>query len=497
MVPEHNTDSVTTIDREWGVFVDGEYRRPTSGERIEVTNPATGVRLTDVAAGTAEDIDDAIEAARRAFEEWRWTDPGQRATLLNRVADAIEEHEDELTTLECLENGKPMWQARNDVQVAARRFRFFAGGADKFYGETVSHTPEQVRMKVYEPYGVVGIIIPWNWPAMHTGDFLSVALATGNTTVLKPAPNTPTTSLRIAELAGEILPDGLVNVVPGGVEPGAALSSHSDVDLIAFTGSDANGAKVMESAAKNITPVMAELGGKNPAIVFPNADLERSAQTAVANSFFNSGQACTNPERLLLHEDIYDEFLELITTQVKQFVVGDGRDDTTEIGPQATPEQVEKFENYLDIAVDEGATIHAQAPLPDDPALADGNFVAPTVLTDVEPDMRIAQEEVFGPLLGVQSFAEESEAVEVANGVKYGLSAAVYTQNLERAHRVASRIEAGIVGINHPSLTWQGLPFGGYKRSGVGRKNDFDEAMHEFVQAKSIEIDIGGGGLSL
>jgi aldehyde dehydrogenase (NAD+) len=497
MASEPNPGSVTTIDREWGVFIDGEYRRPTGGERIEVTNPATGERLTDVAAGTAEDIDDAIVAARKAFEEWRWTDPVERATLLYRVADAIEAHEDELTTLECLENGKPMWQAKNDVQVAARRFRFFAGGADKFYGETVSHTPGQVRMKVYEPYGVVGIIIPWNWPAMHTGDFLSVSLATGNATVLKPAPNTPTTSLCIAELAGEILPDGLVNVVPGGVEPGAALSGHTDVDLVAFTGSDVNGAKVMESAAKNITPVMAELGGKNPAIVFPDANLEQSAQTAVANSFFNSGQACTNPERLLVHEDIYDEFLDLVATQVGDFVVGDGREEVTEIGPQATQQQVEKFEQYLDIAVEEGATIHSQASLPDDPALTDGNFVAPTVLTGVEPDMRIAQEEVFGPLVGVQSFADEEEVIEIANGVQYGLSAAVYTQNLERAHRVASKIEAGIVGVNHPSLTWQGLPFGGYKRSGVGRKNDFDEAMHEFVQAKSIEIDMSEGGLSL
>lgn len=497
MASDGSTTSTTSIDREWGVFIDGESRRTTGGDRIEVTNPATGERLTDVAAGTAADIDDALAAARDAFEEWRWTDPERRATLLYRVADAIEEHEDELTTLECLENGKPMWQARNDVQVAARRFRFFAGGADKFYGSNVSHTPEQVRTKVYEPYGVVGIIVPWNWPAMHTGDFLAVSLATGNATVMKPAPNTPTTSLRMAELADEILPDGLVNVVPGGVEPGAALSGHEDVDIVAFTGSDANGAKVMESAAKNITPVMAELGGKNPAIVFPDADLEKSAQTAVANSFFNSGQACTNPERLLLHEDVYDEFLGLVTEQVEDFVLGDGREEDTEIGPQATPEQVQKFQKYLDVAVEEGATIHAQASLPDDPGLSDGYFAPPTVLTDVEPDMRIAQEEVFGPLVGVQSFTSEEEAVEVANDVQYGLSAAIYTQDLERAHRVASRIEAGIVGINHPSLTWQGLPFGGYKRSGVGRKNDFEEAMHEFVQAKSIEIDMSDEALSL
>jgi aldehyde dehydrogenase (NAD+) len=497
MGSKSSADSTSTVDREWNVFVGGEFRSATGGDRMEVTNPATGERLSDVAAGTADDVDVAIDAARDAFEEWRWTDPERRATLLHQVADALEEHEDELTRLECLENGKPMWQARRDVVTAARRFRYFAGGADKLYGSNVSHTPEQVRTKVYEPYGVVGIVIPWNWPAMHTGDFLAVSLAAGNATVLKPSPSTPMTSLRMAELADEILPDGLVNVVPGGVEPGAALTGHEDIDIVAFTGSDANGVQVLESAAQNITPVMAELGGKNPAIVFPDVDPAETAQAVVANSYFNSGQACTNPERLLIHEDIYDEVLSRVTTLVENFVLGDGRVESTQIGPQATPEQAEKFEEYLDIAVEEGATIHAQADLPADSALSDGHFAPPTVLTDVEPGMRIAQEEVFGPVVGVMSFSDEEEVIAVANDVKYGLSAALYTDDLNRAHRVASCIEAGIVGINHPSFALQGLPFGGYKRSGIGRKNDFEEAMHDFVQSKSIEIDMTDEDLSL
>ncbi|MGQ4554296.1 aldehyde dehydrogenase family protein [Halobellus sp. GM3] len=494
---ESSTGSDATIDREWGLFVDGEFRPASDGALLEVRNPATGDRLTEVAAGTAEDVDAAVETARDAFKEWKWTDPERRGDLLREVGDVIEAHEDELTRIESLENGKPMWQARRDVELAARRFRYFAGAADKLYGSAVSHTPEEVRTMVYEPYGVAGLIIPWNWPAMHTGDFMSVALAAGNSVVLKPSPSTPVTSLRMAELADEILPDGLINVIPGGVEPGSALSSHENVDIVAFTGSDANGVKVLESAAQNITPVMAELGGKNPTIVFPDADLETAAQTAVSNSFFNSGQACTNPERLLIHEDVYDEFLERVSAQVADFVLGSGLDDETQIGPQATPQQAQKFAEYLDIAVDEGATIHTQASLPDDPELEGGNFVRPTVLTDVDPEMRIAQEEVFGPLVGVMSFADEAEAIEIANGVKYGLSAAIYTQDLERAHRVASRIEAGIIGVNHPSFALQGLPFGGYKRSGIGRKNDFEEAMHDFVQSKSIEIDLTEGGMSL
>jgi len=495
-MPRNETGS-SIVQRDWGHYIAGEFIETSTEERLDVENPATGTLLTSVPDGTRADIDRAVDEARNAFETWRHVDDEERASMLYNVADAIESHEDELTTLETLENGKPLEQARNDVVNASKRFRFFAGGIDKFYSDMVAHDREKVRLKVYEPYGVVGLIIPWNWPAMHTGDFVSVALATKNTVVLKPSPFTPLSSLRIAELTQDVLPDGVLNVVTGGVEPGAALSGHPDIDMLAFTGSDVNGEKVLESAAQNITPAMLELGGKNPVVVFDDADIEAAVDTTVVNAYYNAGQACSNPERLLLHEDIYEEFLDRLVDAVESLAVGDGRDDATQVGPLASEQQVEKFERYCALAEEEGAELLGQASLPTDESLQDGYWGAPVVFDGVQPDMRIAQEEVFGPFVGVMTFTDEAEAVRIANDVDYGLTAAVWTSELSRGHRVASDIEAGVVGVNHPSLSWQGLPFGGYKRSGIGRKNDFTEAMHEFSQAKSIKVNLTENQLSL
>jgi acyl-CoA reductase-like NAD-dependent aldehyde dehydrogenase len=344
---------------------------------------------------------------------------------------------------------------------------------------------------------VVGVIIPWNWPAMHTGDFLAAPLAAGNTVVLKPAPETPLTSLRMGEIIADVLPDGVVNIVSGATAPGAALVGHPDIDKIAFTGNDTTGEQILESAAANITPAMLELGGKNPAIVFPDADLDAALETVLANAYFNSGQACTNPERLLLHDSIYDEFLARFAEKVAALNVGDPFDAATQIGPLASKEQVERMTDYVDLARAEGAEVVAQAELPADSDLADGNWARPTLIAGVTPDMRVAQEEVFGPFVGVMSFADENEAIDIANGVEYGLSTAVFTSDIDRAHRVADALRAGVIGINHPSLTWQGLPFGGFKRSGMGRKNDFPEAMREFSEPKSIELDLSEETLSL
>lgn len=490
-------DSNEMLNRDWGLFVGGDFHRPRDSEHIDVQNPATGSTLATVPAGTSDDVDDAVAAAGAAFETWQQQPPDEYRQLLTTIAERIEDIADELAMLETLENGKPLDQSTNEVHVAADRFRFFAGGIDKFYGDSVAHTDERIRTKTVEPYGVVGVIIPWNWPVMHTADFLSASLAAGNTVVLKPSPQTPLCALRMAELIADVLPAGVVNVVPGGIGPGEALTSHPNVDKLAFTGSDENGAKVLESAAQHITPTMLELGGKNPAIVFPDAELGEAVSTVLASAFYNSGQACTNPERLLLHEDIYDEFLEQFVDRVEKLVVGDGRDDETQIGPLASTAQVEKMESYVDLAQDEGATIAAQAETPAEPALTDGYWASPTVVTDVDPDMRIAQEEVFGPFVGVMSFSDEQEAIDIANDVDYGLSAAVFTTDINRGHRVASELEVGVVGINHPSFTWQGLPFGGQKRSGIGRKNDFQETMREFMQPKSIELDMRDGGISL
>lgn len=478
------------FDRAWQMYVDGQFVDATDSSELTVENPATRETVASAPAGTTEDIDNAVAAARASFEEWRWTDPAERGRLLIEVAQAIEDHHDELVELETLENGKPLWQSGNDVKNAAQTFQYYAGGADKFYGDTVEYTPEQVRQTVYEPYGVVGVIIPWNWPPMHTADFAAVALATGNTVVLKPAPETPLSSLRIAELASDILPDGVFNVVTGGIEPGVALTSHDDVDMISFTGSDATGEKVLEAGAEHITPSMMELGGKNPALVFPDANEDQAITGLVRNMCYNSGQACSGTERLLVHEDIYNSFVDRFAAEVAEVIVGPGTADDTQVGPMVNAIQVEKVTSALERALEQGATVVGRAELPTHPDLADGYWVAPTVLKDVDPASDIAQQEVFGPVVAATSFADEEEALELANDVDYGLTSAIWTSDVNRTHRLASRLEAGVVGVNDLSRGGLGLPFGGYKRSGIGRKKDFTNAMREFTQPKSIRMNL-------
>ena len=477
------------FDREWQLYIDGEFREASNERRIDVENPATGEVFATVPDGTEADMEEAVAAAKRSTDDWKWTDPTDRASRLFELADRIEDHHDELVELETAENGKPLDQSVNDVVAAAKIFRFYAGAADKFYSDTVEYTPEKVRQKVFEPYGVVGIIIPWNWPPMHTADFLSVALATGNTTVLKPAPDTPLSSLRIAELAADVLPDGVLNVVSGGVAPGRTLTSHGDVDKIAFTGHDETGEKVLEAAAEHITPTTMELGGKNPAIVFEDADMDKTVGGVIASTFYNSGQACSDSERVLIQESVYEEFRDRLADEVESLVVGDGFDERTQIGPLANEQQVEKFRHYLDVARREGATVLAQAETPDDPDLEGGHWVPPTLLDGVEPDSQFSNEEVFGPIAGLVPFSDEREAIEMANDVEYGLSTTVWTQDINKAHRVASQVEVGQLAINDTAGGSLGMPFGGYKRSGIGRKKDFSETMRGFTTVKAIRID--------
>jgi len=466
-----------------GAFVDGD-----GTSALEVMNPATGEVLGAAPAASEADVDHAVASARDAYRTWRWVSPEKRGEMLFEIARRIREHHDELVDLETWENGKPRVQSARDVTNAERTFRFYAGASDKFYGQSVYDSPSEMRKIVYEPYGVVAVIIPWNWPPMHTADFAALALATGNTVVLKPAPETPLSSLRIAELAADVLPPGVLNVVTGGVETGVQLVAHRGIDFIAFTGSDLTGEKILAAAAKRILPTMMELGGKNASIIFPDADLDKAVEGMVRSAFFNSGQACSGSERVLVHESIYAAFMERFTSAVAGLYVGEGFDERSIVGPMVSKRQQQKVQDALQRAEAAGACVPARADLPSDARLKGGFWVPPTVVTEAAPDAEIMTSEVFGPVAGILTFEDEDEAVAIANRVDYGLTSGVWTRDLGVAHRMATRIEAGVVSVNRVNTGELGLPFGGYKRSGVGRKKDFLEAMRNFSRVKAIQM---------
>jgi acyl-CoA reductase-like NAD-dependent aldehyde dehydrogenase len=474
----------------WKMLIGGEFVPGGGATALEVMNPATGEVLGEAPAASEADVSNAVAAAREAYRTWRWTAPEKRGEMLFEIARRIREHHDELVDLETWENGKPRIQSVRDVTNAERTFRFYAGASDKFYGQTVYDSPSEMRKIVYEPYGVVAVIIPWNWPPMHTADFSALALATGNTVVLKPAPETPLSSLRIAELAADVLPPGVLNVVTGGVDTGVQLVAHPDIDFIAFTGSDKTGEKILTAAATRILPTMMELGGKNASIVFPDADLDRAVQGMVRSAFFNSGQACSGSERVLVHESIYKTFMERFASAVAGLVVGEGFDERSIVGPMVSRRQQEKVQGALERATEAGACIPARSELPRDERLKGGYWIPPTVITEAAPDAEIMTEEVFGPVAGILPFKDEDEAISIVNAVDYGLTSGVWTHDLGVAHRMATRIEAGVVAVNRVNTGELGLPFGGYKRSGVGRKKDFLEAMRSFSRVKAIQMDL-------
>jgi acyl-CoA reductase-like NAD-dependent aldehyde dehydrogenase len=461
---------------------------------FDVFNPATGEVVATVEGGGATEVDAAVRRAQRAYDEvWRRVPARERGKLLFDCARLIRAHADELAALETLEMGKPYRQSRPfDVEFCISSFEFYGGLADKVPGQAVDLGAVAAHT-VHEPYGVVGGIIPFNWPPIHTAAKSAPALAAGNVVVLKPPEQDPLTIMRIVELLEEVLPADVLQVVPGrGPEAGTALAGHPLVERLSFTGSTATGRAVLKLAADGLTPATVELGGKNPLLVFADADLDAAVRGAVEGAFFNQGEACTAASRLLVEDSVHDEFVDRMASAVTRLRVGDGRDPATHVGPLISAAQQQRVLRFIDGAIAEGATVAARAPLPSDPRLAGGYWVAPTLFTEVTPAMTIAREEVFGPVTAVLRVSGEPEALAVANDSPYGLVAAIYTADHTRARRLARGLEAGVIMINNYNRAFLGTPFGGFGDSGYGREHAI-ESLLEFTRTKSIREPSGIG----
>ncbi|MFQ5838185.1 MAG: aldehyde dehydrogenase family protein [Thermoplasmata archaeon] len=475
------------------LFVDGKWVESSSGSTFTTHNPATNEPLAEVAQAEKEDVDLAVESSRRAFagKEWQRMDPSDRGRILFRIASIIRERSDELAELESLDNGKTLKEAKVDVAYTARTWEYFAGVADKIEGKTIPVPGLRFDYTRVEPLGVTAHIVPWNYPLVLACRGLAPALAAGNTAVVKPSSWAPLTNLRLGEIAREAgLPDGVLNIVPGaGANTGAYLTSHREIDSITFTGSVETGKQVMRLAAEQITPVVLELGGKCPNMVFENADKARAVRGVLRGIFTNAGQMCWAGSRLLLQESIREEFLGALREGAESITVGPGTSERSQMGPLVSKEQAERVLGYIDIGIGEGAKLLAGGEKAEEGDLAKGNFVRPTIFTDVDPSMTIAREEIFGPILSVITFEDVDEALEIANGTEFGLCAGVWTRDLSLAHRMAAELESGIVSINEYPVTFPQAPFGGYKESGIGREQGLD-AVYSYSRVKNVTVNL-------
>jgi aldehyde dehydrogenase (NAD+) len=473
------------------LFIDGEFTDSAEGVSFEVTNPHDGSVLARVAEARAADVDRAVAAARAAFPAWSGLAAAERGRLLLRLADAIEAAGDELARLESTDTGHPVRDAtRLDVPRTAATFRYFGGMADKYEGSVVPVEPGFLNYVLRQPVGVVGQIVPWNFPLMFTSWKMGPALAAGNTVVMKPAELTPLTSLRVAELAAEVgFPPGVINMVPGfGHTAGAHLAAHPGVQKVSFTGSTEVGRRIVAASAGNLARLQLELGGKGANIVFDDADLPAAVNGSAFAIFHNQGQACIAGSRLLLHEAVAEEFLDRFLALARSIRLGDPLDPATEMGPLTSPEHRDRVIGYVKVAVDEGAEVLTGGRAPDGDAYARGCYVEPTVVR-ADPAARVNREEVFGPFVTVTTFATEAEALELANGVAYGLGGGLWTRDLARAHRVARGIRTGMVWVNSYKRVSPGSPFGGVGDSGYGREMGF-EAMHGYTEPKSVWVNV-------
>lgn len=472
------------------LFIGGKFVDAVDGSTFEVFNPHDGSKLADVAEAKGADVDRAVDAASSAFPAWGATAAAERGRLLLKLADSIEIHAGELARLESTDTGHPIRDStRLDVPRTVATFRYFGGMADKVQGSVVPVEPGFLNYVLRRPVGVVGQIVPWNFPLMFTSWNMGPALAAGNTVVYKPAELTPLSSLRVAELMAEVgFPPGVVNMVPGlGHVAGAHLAGHPSVQKISFTGSTEVGRRIVQASAGNLKRVQLELGGKGANIVFDDADLPAAVNGSAFAIFHNQGQACIAGSRLILHEGIAEEFVDRFVALARSIRLGDPLDPTTEMGPLTSPEHRDRVLGYVKIALDEGGEILTGGKAPDDPALT-GCYVEPTVVRAKAMD-RVSQEEVFGPFVTVTTFRDEPEALEIANATDYGLGGGLWTRDLQRAHRVARDMASGMVWINCYKRVNPGSPFGGVRSSGYGREMGF-EAMQEYTEAASVWVNV-------
>ncbi|KAH9980551.1 NAD-dependent aldehyde dehydrogenase [Russula compacta] len=475
-----------------GIFINGQFSAGSDGTTIDVVNPSTGQVITSIAEGTAKDVDRAVAAARRAFDEaWGLKVPGsKRGKLLNKLADLIEANANELAALEAFDNGKTFSWARGvDITMSIETIRYYAGWADKIHGQVIETHELKHAYTRHEPFGVVGQIIPWNFPLLMMAWKLGPALATGNAIVLKPSEFTPLTALRVCSLINEAgFPPGSVNVVTGyGNTAGQAISEHLGIDKVAFTGSTLVGRKIMEAAAKsNLKNITLELGGKSPNIVFNDADLDLAIDWSAHGIYWNHGQCCCAGSRIFVQSGIYDEFLKRFTAKSKSLKLGDPFASDSYQGPQVSKIQFDRIMGFIESGKQQGATVH----LGGGQHGAEGYWIQPTIFTDTRPDMRIVQEEIFGPVVVIIKFEDEKDVLRQANDTLYGLAAAVFTKDITRGIQFAHSLHAGTAWVNCINTLDPNVPFGGYKQSGIGRELG-EYALANYTNVKAVHINLG------